>query len=473
MAFLDKRSVGVYNGTSFVGGVPLIKWFKKLNATQLVAFGFWVLILLGALLLMLPFATRAAGSASFLTCLFTSTSATCVTGLIVVDTATEWTLFGQVVILALIQIGGLGFMTILSIVWMVFRGNIGLYGRTMLMQTAGFLTHESVSHLIKRIFVGTMVFEGIGALALSTRFIPAFGFWRGVWYSIFHSISAFCNAGFDLLGRSGGAFSSVLSFRSDPVVMLTLALLIITGGIGFLVWGDIAANGFHFKKYRLHSKIVLSTTTALLVLGTVCFFFFETKYTMQDMNFGERLLSSFFLSTTTRTAGFDNVGVGGLSDSSAVLASVLMLIGGSPGSTAGGIKTTTLAILILDMLASSTKRGSVNSFGRRIAETTIKRATATIMIYLSVATAATIAICAIEPAGAGFGLREVIFEVLSALDTVGLTMGITTHLTTASKIIVMLLMYAGRIGGISLVLIMGQKRKSGLTERPTENILVG
>lgn len=446
-----------------------MKWLKKLSATQLVALGFFNIILIGALLLMLPFASRAPGSASPLTCLFTATSATCVTGLIVVDTYTQWTLFGQMVILVLIQIGGLGFMTIFSIAWMMFRRSIGLYGRTVLMRSTGFLTHDSVSHLVKRIFIGTLIFEGAGALIISLRLIPLFGFVRGVWYAVFHSVSAFCNAGFDLFGGYGGAFSSVSAFAKDPVIMLTLALLIIVGGIGFVAWGDISTYGIHAKKYRLHTKIVLVTTGILIFAGTVLFFWFEYNTTMAGMNFGERLLSSFFMSVTTRTAGFDHLGVSGLSDSGAFLAIALMFIGGSPGSTAGGIKTSTFAVLILDVFASSTRRGNVTVFRRKIDESTIKRATAIMMVYLVGMIAATIAICAVEP----YGLKEVLFEVVSAVGTVGLSMGITPALGTFSKIILIFMMYAGRIGGISLVLIMREKRKAGLTERPTENILIG
>ena len=446
-----------------------MKWLKKLSATQLVALGFFNIILIGALLLMLPFASRAPGSASPLTCLFTATSATCVTGLIVVDTYTQWTLFGQMVILVLIQIGGLGFMTIFSIAWMMFRRSIGLYGRTVLMRSTGFLTHDSVSHLVKRIFIGTLIFEGAGALIISLRLIPLFGFVRGVWYAVFHSVSAFCNAGFDLFGGYGGAFSSVSAFAKDPVIMLTLALLIIVGGIGFVAWGDISTYGIHAKKYRLHTKIVLVTTGILIFAGTVLFFWFEYNTTMAGMNFGERLLSSFFMSVTTRTAGFDHLGVSGLSDSGAFLAIALMFIGGSPGSTAGGIKTSTFAVLILDVFASSTRRGNVTVFRRKIDESTIKRATAIMMVYLVGMIAATIVICAVEP----YGLKEVLFEVVSAVGTVGLSMGITPALGTFSKIILIFMMYAGRIGGISLVLIMREKRKAGLTERPTENILIG
>ena len=446
-----------------------MKWLKKLSATQLVALGFFNIILIGALLLMLPFASRAPGSASPLTCLFTATSATCVTGLIVVDTYTQWTLFGQMVILVLIQIGGLGFMTIFSIAWMMFRRSIGLYGRTVLMRSTGFLTHDSVSHLVKRIFIGTLIFEGAGALIISLRLIPLFGFVRGVWYAVFHSVSAFCNAGFDLFGGYGGAFSSVSAFAKDPVIMLTLALLIIVGGIGFVAWGDISTYGIHAKKYRLHTKIVLVTTGILIFAGTVLFFWFEYNTTMAGMNFGERLLSSLFMSVTTRTAGFDHLGVSGLSDSGAFLAIALMFIGGSPGSTAGGIKTSTFAVLILDVFASSTRRGNVTVFRRKIDESTIKRATAIMMVYLVGMIAATIVICAVEP----YGLKEVLFEVVSAVGTVGLSMGITPALGTFSKIILIFMMYAGRIGGISLVLIMREKRKAGLTERPTENILIG
>jgi trk system potassium uptake protein TrkH len=446
----------------------MIKLLRKLSTTQLVALAFLIVIVIGALLLLLPISTRDGTSAPLLTCFFTATSATCVTGLIVVDTYMQWSLFGQIVILLMIQIGGLGVMTIISIVTVMMRRKLGLYERTLLMQSTGFLTHDGITHLIRRILYGTMLFEGSGALLLAIRFIPKMGVPRGIWNAIFHSVSAFCNAGFDLMGKYG-AFSSLTTFQSDPMVCLTIVALIFIGGIGFLVWEDLYRNGLHFKRYRLHTKIVLLSSGVLLTLGTVLFFIFERNDTMAGMNFGQRLLSSLFLSSTCRTAGFDNLGLSGLSDSSAFLAMLLMFIGGSPGSTAGGIKTTTIAVLLLDAFASSARYGHVTIFKRRVGDDIIKRAIAIASVYLFAIAVSTLLICAFEP----FGLKEVLFEVTSAIGTVGLTMGITTSLKTASRLILMLLMYAGRIGGMSLVLILGQKRRSALTQRPTENILIG
>lgn len=444
------------------------KLLRKLTSTQLIAICFLCLILLGALLLKLPVSSADGTSAPFLTCLFTSTSATCVTGLVVADTYLQWSVFGQIIIILLIQTGGLGFMTIVSIFSLLLRHRLGLYERTLLMRTTGFLTHGGLTHLIRRVLYGTMIFEGAGALLLSVRFIPRMGFFRGVWNAVFHSVSAFCNAGFDLMGKYG-AYSSVTQFRDDPLVCLTLCALIIIGGIGFLVWEDVYRNGTHFKRYHLHTKISLVSTAILLCTGTVLFFIFERNATMSGMNFGDHLLSSFFLSVTFRTAGFDIVGVSGLSDSSVFLGVLLMFIGGCPGSTAGGIKTTTAAVLLLDALASSTRRGNVTVFKRRIGDDIIKRAVAIATIYLVVIVTATILICAFEP----YPLYQVLFEVTSAIGTVGLSMGITSSLRAASRCILIFLMYAGRIGGISLVMILGQKSRTTLTERPTENILIG
>lgn len=436
-----------------------------LSPAQVIALGFLFIILLGALLLSLPFASH--GHTSFVDALFTATSATCVTGLTTLVTAEHWTLFGKLVILLLIQIGGLGFMTFISLSAIIAKKRIGLHERQLLVQTTGSLEMNGVFLLIKRIVFGTVLFEGCGALILTIRFFTlGFSFPKSAFYGIFHSVSAFCNAGFDILGDS-----SFTDYSGDFVMLITLALLIIIGGVGFIVWSDFNENGFKLKKYRLHSKIVLASTVILILSGTLILYLTERNGAFGGMGESEKWLNAFFQSTTLRTAGFASVNQGSLSSGSSVLSTLFMLIGGSPGSTAGGIKTVTVTVAVLNAISFSRNKDCVNIFKKRIDDATVKQASAIITIYLFVLFAVIIAISLLE--GASASTDAIIFEVASAIGTVGLSKGITPFLTHGSKLLICFTMFFGRLGGLTLLLALAQKKRASRIERPYEKILIG
>ena len=436
--------------------------------TELIAFSFLGVITVGGLLLLLPISSADGTWTTPLTAFFTATSATCVTGLVVTDTYTHWSFFGQLIILAMIQIGGLGFMTVMTAFAVAMRKKIGLHERTLLMQAAGSMTHGGLIRLTRRIITITAFFEFLGACLLSIRFIPQMGFAEGIWNAVFHSVSAFCNAGFDIMGKYG-SFSSFTKYVGDPLVSLTLIFLIVVGGIGFLVWDDLIKNKFHYGKYDLHTKLVLDTTGILILSGWVIFLLTEANSSLSGMPFGEKLLASLFQSVTPRTAGFNTIDTAKLSDGGTILTLFLMFIGGSPGSTAGGIKTTTIAVLLLDTIATATMQSSINIHKRKLDDAMVKRASAIAIVYGFGIMVASFAIYALEP----FGMKETLFEVTSAVGTVGLSMGITPQLCSVSRLILMLMMFAGRVGGLSFVLLLGEKRKGRVTELPTENILIG
>ncbi len=440
--------------------------FSKLSFTKIVFLGFALLVLLGSLLLMLPWATAKGEETTFFGALFTSTSATCVTGLIMYDTGTHWTIFGQTVIILLIQIGGLGFVTIISMFLMMINRKFGFKHRMMIMQSTGALQMGGILPYVKRIAKGTALFEGLGALLLAVRFVPRFGFWKGLYYSVFHSISAFCNAGFDLMG----GFNSFVGYKGDVVVNLTIMMLIIIGGIGFFVWSDIRRHKLRFKEYRLHTKLVIVCTSLLVFGGAALFFVFESNASLAGMPVGEKILASLFQSVTMRTAGFNTVDFSKMSDSGSLLSVILMFIGGSPGSTAGGIKTTTIAILLLASITSARRKKEILVFNRKIGWDDVLTATAISTLYITIAFVALITISAIEP----YSIKEILFEVISAENTVGVTMGITRLLSLGSQIIIMFLMFIGRIGGLTLALLFLEGAGSPPpVSRPSEKVLVG
>jgi len=311
---------------------------EKLTYPQLIALGYLLLITIGTLLLSLPISSKKQLSIGLINALFTATSATCVTGLVIADTYAQWSLFGQLIIISLIQIGGLGFMTIVTLFSFLLRRKIGLKERGLLRESVNTMYVGGIVRMIRNILIGTLLFEGLGAILLSIRFIPRMGLAEGIYNGIFHSVSAFCNAGFDLMGKYG-EYSSLISFSNDAGVCLTIVMLIIIGGIGFFVWDDIIKNKLHFKKYKLHSKIVLSMTAILILSGTVGFYIFESKNLLNEMPLYEKITASVFAAVTPRTAGFSTVDVAALTPAAKLLTMLLMFIGGSPGSTAGGIKT--------------------------------------------------------------------------------------------------------------------------------------
>lgn len=441
---------------------------KRLSNTALIALSFLGVILTGAVLLSLPVASRTGGWTPFLDALFTATSATCVTGLIVVDTCVHWSVLGQLVILAMIQIGGLGLMTLMASLALLMKQRIGLKGRQLVLQSSGNLQYGDLTKVLKHILAGTAMVEGAGAVLLSLRFCPQMGFVRGVYNAVFHSISAFCNAGFDLMGKYQ-PFGSVTGYANDPLVMLTLAMLIIIGGIGFIVWEDILKNGIHLKRYCLHSKIVLTTTAILLFGGMVLFFVTEKNAALKGLPLGEQLLGAFFQSATTRTAGFDAIGQTELSNAGSILSVMLMLIGGCPGSTAGGIKTMTVAVAVLTVAAIAKNRKDTVAFRRRIAEEQVRQALGILAIYTVLLLCAVTLLSMWEPKG----LTAIVFETASAIATVGLSYDGSATFLPQSQVVLILLMYIGRLGGLSLVLMLAEKQPSAPLDRPQEKILIG
>lgn len=441
---------------------------RRLQPLQVLTLGYIAVILMGTLLLALPISNRQGVWTPFVNALFTATSATCVTGLVVYDTFLYFNVFGQLVILLLIQIGGISFMTFIVLGAILLRRKIGLFERTILAQSAGLSNLGGVVKLFKRILVGTAIFELCGTLLLSISFVQDYGA-VGIYYAFFTSVSAFCNAGFDLMGASGNSFVSLTLYRDDVLVNLTVIALIVIGGLGFVVWGDIWDKRFRFRNFRLHTKVVLVATALLIFIPAVLIGIFENNATFRDLSWGEKILAALFQSVTTRTAGFNTVDLTNLSDSSVVLMSFLMLIGGNSGSTAGGIKVTTFVVVIFGLWSSIRNRQDINIGKRRLDLSLTRQAIALLTIYLGALFVSTMIICAIEP----FGLSQVLFETTSAIATVGLTLGITTKLTVVSKLILIFLMFAGRMGVLGLAVAFGKTHDSGLTKRPLEKIIIG
>lgn len=441
---------------------------SRLSKVQIIALSFLGIIIVGTLLLLLPFATKEGQSTTFLDAAFTAVSATCVTGLIVYDTFTHWTLFGQLVILLMIQLGGLGLMAFSVTFSLLLRRKIGLKERGILQESVNTLQIGGIVKLVRQMLLGTLIFEGVGAILLSLRFVPDFGMGMGLYYGIFHSISAFCNGGFDLMGvREAG--SSMTFYAGEPLVNLTLIFLIMIGGIGFLVWDDLLKNKWHFRHYRLHTKLVLSMSAILLFGGALLFYLLEWNGILAGEPVGKQILLSLFQSATTRTAGFNTANTAALKDSSKLWMAMLMFVGGNPGSTAGGIKTTTLAVLLIYLRSTLRRTKGAEVFGRRLEEDVVKRAAAILTLSLLLDLFGTLALTSIEQ----LPLADVLFEVVSALGTVGISVGITGSLKVVSKLVLMLLMYCGRMGSLTFALIFTKNRQTPPAQKPTERIPVG
>ncbi len=454
---------------------------NKMNVWRYLALGYFLVVFAGSILLVLPFAAKDGGT-SYVDALFTSVSAACVTGLVPFDTNVHWNGFGQAVILILIQLGGLGFMTFVSILLLIVRRNIGQYERRAVLQTVGG-SIESVKGLVKRIVIGTACFEFLGACLLSIRFVPDFGVGKGIWYAVFHAVSAFCNAGFDLMGGTACAGMGSLSYYwNDPLVVLTLCGLIIFGGLGFCVWGDVLDCRFRPKKFQFYTRVILTVNAILLVVGTLLFLGFEWGNPHCTGNFGDKLLAALFNATTARTAGFWTTDPTYLSDSGYLLMLVLMFIGGCSGSTAGGIKVGTFAVIVMGMLAAFGNKKDITIGKRRIDNKLLGQALAIFTAYLFLILTATTLICAIEPdvliidgvAAAGPDtVSRTLFEVVSALGTVGLSMGFTSTLTVWSKLILILLMYLGRVGVLTFAFALAKKRDASEIRRPIDTFFIG
>lgn len=419
---------------------------KKIQPTRAVALGFMIIILIGATLLSLPISSKSGEWTSFLTTLFTATSATCVTGLVLVDTYTHWSNFGQTVILLLIQVGGLGFMTMATLFSLLLRRTITLRERLVMTTSLNITDMSGIVRMTQRVLYGTLLFEGVGAIVLSFRFIPDFGVLEGIRKGVFHSISAFCNAGFDLLGEIEPG-TSLAYYVDDPIVNITIMLLVVIGGLGFYVWNDLCENG-KFKRLRLHTKIVLLTTGILLVSGAVLVAIFEWNNpdTLGSLPVWARPMSAMFQSVTLRTAGFETFSQGAMTMQSKFLSLVLMLIGGSPGSTAGGIKTVTIAILVITAVSSIKGRSNVVVFGRTLGFRSVMNAITMLMVGVSLIFTGAMVILMTDD----LPFIDSLFEATSAFATVGLTTGITSSLGVASQITIILLMFLGRVGVLTL-----------------------
>ena len=436
---------------------------KHISSFNIIIYGFAGVILLGTLLLMLPISSASGCVTPFSDAIFTATSSVCVTGLVVHDTALYWSAFGQAVILTMIQIGGLGVVTIAVASAIIARRKIGLMQRSTMQESISAPNVGGIVRLTNFILKTTFAVELLGALCLLPIFLKDFGV-RGIWMSFFHSISAFCNAGFDLMG-SKGAFSSLTSYSGHVVINIVIMSLIIIGGIGFLVWDDIKTHKFQFHKYRMQSKVVLSTTLVLIVIPAVYFYFCEFG-TVAGEN---RILYSLFHSITPRTAGFNTIDLCELSSTGKMITIMLMLIGGSPGSTAGGMKTTTVAVLIFSSISVFRRKDNVECFDRRIADSAIKNASAILLMYLILFLSGGILISKIE----ALPLMDCLFETASAIGTVGLSLGITSVVGGISRTILIFLMFFGRVGGLTLIFATVSAAHHNVSKKPQEKITVG
>lgn len=446
----------------------LVQKSRRMTPAQIIMLGFLGLILSGALLLMLPWATREPGSATFADALFTATSAVCVTGLVIHDTATYWSDLGQGIILTLIQIGGMGVVTMGVAIFIFFGQKISLKQRWVMQESISAPQVGGIVRMTGFILKTALSIELIGAALLAIRFVPQFGLGRGLWYALFHSVSAFCNAGFDLMGADI-PYSSLTAYVGDPLVTGTIASLIVLGGIGFLTWQDTAAHGIHLRQYRLQSKLILLTTAVLLLGAFVYFFLYEFRLPQWDgLTVWEKFNAAVFQAVTPRTAGFNSVALDSLSPASQLITILLMLTGGSPGSTAGGFKTTTLAILLLSTRAVLRRRSTAQTFGRRIADESLRNASAIFLLYLLFFLTGGILICCID----GIPLMNALFEAASAIGTVGLSIGGTTSLSIASRLILIFLMYFGRVGGLTMIFALSTGATAP-SQFPQERVTVG
>lgn len=445
------------------------KFLKRgtLSAVQILVIGFVILILIGAILLTLPISSVSGKSTNFLDALFTSTSAACVTGLITLDTGTYWSHFGQVVIMLLIEVGGLGFMSFATFFALLLGKKITLRDRLVMQEAMNTFNIQGLVKMVRYVLAFTFSVQFFGALLLSTQFIPQFGLGKGIYFSIFHSISSFCNAGFDLFGH----FNSVTGYWNNPVVLLTLSSLIIIGGIGFTVWFELY-NYRGLRKLSVHSKIVILVSVALLVFGTILMFLFEmhNKKTIGDMGFGYKLLNSYFASASPRTAGMNSVSTDDMTNASKFLTVILMFIGGSPGSTAGGLKTSTFGVIILSVVAVLRGREDAQVFGRRFSKELVYKSLALLIIGMSIVIVVAMILTISEP---GESFINLLYEATSAFGTVGLTTGVTQRLSTVGKIVIILTMYCGRVGPMTVALALLKNKKKQTHKYPEGRILIG
>lgn len=444
---------------------------KKLHfsSPQMIIFGFILVNLMGCLLLMLPSSTVEKVGTSFSDALFTSTSAICVTGLVIHDTASYWSMQGQLIIMVLIQIGGMGVITAASAIAILSGRKIGLMQRSTMQESISATQVGGIVRLTGFILRAMLAIELLGAICMAPVFCEEFGMKKGVWYAVFHSVSAFCNAGFDLMGMNQ-PFSSLTGFNGNTTINLAIMALIVIGGIGFLTWDDIWHHRLHFHKYRLQSKVILTVTILLILLPALYFYFYEFgRAEWTDLSEKERILASAFQSVTPRTAGFNTVDLNRMSEPSQLIIILLMLIGGSPGSTAGGFKTTTLAVLLLTSFAVFFRKEDVQCFGRRIPSETVKNAATILFLYMSLFLLGGVVISCVDQVP----LMGALFETSSAIGTVGLSLGLTPQLSLFSHMLLILLMFWGRVGGLTLIFAVVSGHRFTKSKLPQEKITIG
>ncbi|MGH4051514.1 MAG: TrkH family potassium uptake protein [Clostridium sp.] len=437
---------------------------------RILALGFAIVIVIGAMLLSLPVASQSGEITPFIDCIFTSTSAVCVTGLVVLDTGTYWTYFGKTVIMLLIEIGGLGFMSVATLAFLLLGRRITLKERMVMQEAMNVNSLQGLVKMAKYVLIFTMAVQISGAVLLATQFIPEFGVGKGIYYSVFHSVSAFCNAGFDLMGN----FNSVVSYANNSVIILTISALVIIGGLGFYVWVEIY-NYKGIKKLSLHSRVVIYSTIALVLGGAIFMFIFEMSNpnTMQGMTIKGKVLSSIFASVSPRTAGFNSIPIDEMTAAGKFLTMILMFIGGSPGSTAGGIKTATAFVLFMTVVSVARGRDDTEIFQRRINKELVYKSLVITVLGFVIVIFVTMALSIMQQSNIPF--EYLLFEATSAFATVGLTLGLTAKLTLAGKIIIAITMYAGRVGPLTIILALAKnkKSKSGKIKYPEGKILIG
>ena len=446
----------------------------KLTTTQIILLSFLVTVLLGSLLLALPISSASGKAVPYLDALFTATTSTCVTGLVTLPTVSTWSIFGQVVILILIQIGGLGIITIMSGLMLLLHRKMGIGDRLLIQDAFNLNTMSGLAKFVKNVLFGTLIIEGIGALLYMTVFVPEFGA-RGIWISVFTAISAFCNAGIDIIAEN-----SLCNYATSPTVNLVTSALIILGGLGYIVWWDVLRvirsrtkkNRRIFRHLTLHSKIAITVTAALILVGAALIFIFEynNPKTIGNMSLFDKIQVSFFQSVTTRTAGFASVPQENLTNASAAISILLMMVGGSPVGTAGGMKTVTLAVLLCSAFATVRNKSSATLFGRRISEDSVKKAVAVAVTFLVICAASTLLLMSTNDAPA----LDTVYETVSATATVGLSRNLTASLDSFGKLVIIFTMYFGRVGPISLAVALGSSTDSrNLISEPTEEISIG
>lgn len=446
------------------------KLLHNISPMKLLLVGYCSIILIGTLLLSLPIASRGPGGTPISDCFFTATSATCVTGLIRFDTYTHWTLFGQLVILAMIQTGGIGFMTIAIMVLVLARKKIGLGQRSLMQNSISAPQLGGIVKMAKFIMLGTFAVEMLGAVLLGFVFVPKLGWKKGIYFSVFHSISAFCNAGFDLMGGISGQFSSLTNYVGNIYLNVIIMLLIFVGGLGFFVWYDLYKNRFHFRKLSLQSKMVLSISVGLVVFGALGIFLVEQGHEMYaGMSLKDQIIASFFQSVSARTAGFNTSDLASMTDSGKLIMICLMLIGGSTGSTAGGIKTTTFWVLCISIFATFGRKKNIEAFGRRMEENITRTASCIFMTYLLLIMGVSIIISSVE----NIPMMTVLFETTSAMATVGLSFGVTPTLGMLSKLLLVFLMICGRVGSITMLLAFASDKRVISSRLPLEKVQIG